>query len=86
MHPKIATKNILRCTGHHLEWIAIASEDLRPNEDVIQRAVDYVISVLTNVSDGEIEEGYCPYTHAFRALCLLERTSPHELVANHAKH
>jgi hypothetical protein len=66
----------VRVTGHHLEWIALASPEYRPPEPVIRRAIAGVVQALKSMSFEQFMEGYGPCSHAVRAIMLLEPTLP----------
>jgi hypothetical protein len=60
-------------TGHHLEWIALAPEELRPSRNVVQRAIEALGRELSALSGDDLQKskGYLPVTHAVRAMVLL---------------
>jgi len=63
-------------TGHHLEWLAIAPEELHPPREMIRRAADWIIENTTSRTRAEIQESYTFYSHVGNALALWRRTSP----------
>lgn len=74
-HPELAMKNLLRATGHHLEWMLIAPQGLAVPLTVMERAFHGIIRGMIRMHPMEVMEGYNPLTHASRALCLaLDRT------------
>jgi hypothetical protein len=56
-------------TGHHLEWLAIATDDSVPVSS-LQAAISFLIDALRFDSDSDIRRGYLPASHAARALLL----------------
>lgn len=67
--------------GHHLEWIALAPSSVRPERDVVQRAV---IALRTDVEAMPMRarsfwKSVLPLSHAARALCLLHGSEPYRL-------
>jgi len=63
-------------TGHHLEWIAMAPENLRPSATVIQRSEEALARQIEGLSDEDLDKpkGYLPITHAARAFMFLRGT------------
>jgi hypothetical protein len=75
----------LACTGHHLEWIALAPPDLRPPREQVRRAVRCVLRVAAGYNTYMRSEYYLDLTHLARALCLLKNCDPVEFVARAGK-
>jgi hypothetical protein len=65
-------------TGHHLEWLAIAPEDLHPPREMIRKAARWIIDNTTSKSRAKIQESYTFYSHVGNALALWRGTSPPE--------
>jgi len=63
-------------TGHHLEWLAIAPEDLHPPREMIRKAAGWIIENTTSRTRQEIQESYTFYSHVGNALALRRQTSP----------
>ncbi|MFV0443836.1 MAG: hypothetical protein ACK5Q5_09720 [Planctomycetaceae bacterium] len=61
----------IRSTGHHLEWIALAPEELVPSDESIGRAIDYLVSAMTTLPGENYYTHFAPLSHAARALVLL---------------
>ena len=63
----------VRCTGHHLEWIALLPADLRPGDAVVHRAAQFLLATLRDISPLDLYESrsFCPLNHAARALVVL---------------
>jgi hypothetical protein len=80
--PPLAAKNIVRASGHHLEWIALAPYDVRPSQACVARASSYLLRRGLSFAPSEIGESYGPLTHAARALCLLHNQDWRTLVEN----
>ena len=65
-------------TGHHLEWLAIAPEDLHPPREMIRKAARWIIDDTTAKSREKIQESFTFYSHVGNALALWRNTSPPE--------
>ncbi len=65
-------------TGHHLEWLAIAPQELHPSEEHIQKAIDWCIATTLSKTHAEIEASYTFYSHIASALSLWRHTRPAE--------
>ena len=63
-------------TGHHLEWLAIAPEDLHPPRERIRRAADWIINHTVNERVEAIQRHYTFYSHVGNALALWRKTRP----------
>ena len=57
-------------TGHHLEWLALAPEEVQPPRETVIRAAQWLTRSLREMDEKDLLEAYGPYTHAARALCL----------------
>jgi hypothetical protein len=62
---------ILRLTGHHLEWLMLLPPDLAPPREVFLKAVRPMLAHLAADPQEKISSNYCPYSHAGRVLLLL---------------
>jgi hypothetical protein len=67
-------------TGHHLEWIALAVPRLRPDRKVIQKAASYLVKAIPLHTIHTIAESYAPFSHAGRALALIEEVDPAQVI------
>ena len=65
-------------TGHHLEWLAIAPEELHPPRETVRKAARWLIENTTSKSDAEIYDNYTFYSHVGNALALWRKTHPAE--------
>lgn len=72
----------LLVTGHHLEWLALAPEEVQPPRETIIRAAQWLARALIEMDQKELLEAYGPYTHAARALCLWRGVEPFEAWRN----
>jgi hypothetical protein len=63
-------------TGHQLEWIALAPRDLRPKRESISKAAQLLARIIPQHVVGTIENNYDAFSHAARALVLMERIDP----------
>lgn len=71
-------------TGHHLEWIAMAPPELRPQADTIRAAASHLAEMIPTHTANTIHNGYTTFTHAARALALLEEVDPSEVLRSTA--
>jgi hypothetical protein len=77
------SEELVRNTGHHLEWIALVPADLGPSNDCITRAVHFLVPVLKSPRVSELPGGavFDISSHAARSLVLLAGDlSPTELM------
>jgi hypothetical protein len=63
--------DLIRITGHQLEWIGIAPPSSRPSTSCISRALRFVAAALNQIDQRSIHVDYCAYSHA---ACVLQRT------------
>ena len=68
----------LLVTGHQLEWLALAPEQVQPPRENIVRAGQWITRTLLEIDQKELLETYGPYSHAARALCLWRSVEPME--------
>lgn len=66
----------LLVTGHHLEWLALAPEEVQPPRENIVRAGQWLTKSLLEMDAKNLVESYGPYSHAARALCLWRNVEP----------
>jgi hypothetical protein len=69
----------LLVTGHHLEWLALAPEEVQPPRETIVRAGQWLARTLVEMDEKDLLDAYGPYTHAARALCLWRSAEPYEV-------
>jgi hypothetical protein len=62
--------DLVRITGHQLEWIEILPTSLRPSSACISRALQFLIDGLKRSDSTSIQRDYCAYSHA---ACVLQR-------------
>jgi hypothetical protein len=62
----------LRITGHNLEWIALLPKTLRMSNYTIERAGDFVLSTIRDMTIEEVQRYICPCSHGIRAYLLSE--------------
>lgn len=66
----------LLVTGHHLEWLALAPDEVQPPRETIVRAGQWLARTLVEMDQKQLIEAYGPYSHAARALCLWRSKEP----------
>ncbi len=71
-----ALKDQVIATGHHLEWLAIAPEELHPPRELIDKAARWCIDNTVNKTDEEILGMYTFYSHVGNALATWRRQRP----------
>lgn len=65
-------------TGHHLEWLAIAPDELQIPRERVQKAARWLVENTTGQTDEYIYEKYTFYSHVGNALALWRKTHPAE--------
>jgi hypothetical protein len=75
-HPDLEPKNLLRATGHHLEWMALSAARAELPRSVVTAALRATVKAINAMGKSEIDDGYNPLTHAARAVCLLLGIGP----------
>lgn len=55
-------------TGHHLEWLLLLPDDIRPPDERLRRAAVWTRERLSRATDKAIADDYCPYSHAVHVL------------------
>jgi hypothetical protein len=73
----------LLVTGHTLEWLSLAPEEVQPPRENIVRAGQWLARTLVEMDQQDLLEAYGPYTHAARALCLWRSADPFETWQSH---
>jgi hypothetical protein len=68
-------------TGHHLEWIALAPQGLRPRRATILLAAHALARLLLEHSYMTAANTYPQFSHACRRLALLEEVKPASLAS-----
>ena len=63
-------------TGHHLEWLAIAPEELHPPREKLHLAATWLIKTTKGQTRSEILEKYTFFSHVGNALALWRHTRP----------
>lgn len=66
-------------TGHHLEWLALAPEEVQPPRETIVRAAQWLVRAMLEEDAQKLYDHYGPCTHAARALCMWRSRDPYEL-------
>jgi hypothetical protein len=54
-------------TGHHLEWLAVVSDDLRPPHAVLLAAGEFLLRWMSRLRPDQITEEICACSHGLRA-------------------
>lgn len=65
-------------TGHHLEWLAIAPQDLHPPREQILKAAEWLIAKTRAQTADDIAGRYTFFSHVGNALALWRKTHPSE--------
>ena len=65
-------------TGHHLEWLALAPENLHPPRDQVLKAAEWLVRNVSRTPQQEIDQNFTFYSHVGKALALWRKTSPAE--------
>jgi hypothetical protein len=73
----------LLVTGHHLEWLALAPEEVQPPRETVVRAAQWLARALVEMDEKDLLQAYGPYTHAARSLCLWRGVEPFEFWKTH---
>jgi hypothetical protein len=66
----IRGEDLVRITGHQLEWIQIVPVSLRPSSVCVSHALQFLIDALKRSDSTTIQRDYCAYSHA---ACVLQR-------------
>lgn len=62
----------LHATGHHLEWILDAPQEVRPSQTVIQRSIQACRNALAKATPEDCDKNICHYTHAIKSVLYFE--------------
>jgi len=62
--------DLVRITGHQLEWVDIAPDISRPSSICTSRAIRFLAEALDRADVTGIQRDYCAYSHA---ACVLQR-------------
>jgi hypothetical protein len=65
-------RNRLIATGHLAEWFLYLPAELAPPDRVLIRAAGWIRTKLLAATADDVEQSFCPYTHA---ACLLRRVA-----------
>lgn len=65
-------------TGHQLEWLALAPDEIQPPRENVVRAGQWLTRTLLEMDEAALLEAYGPYTHAARALALWRSKDPYQ--------
>lgn len=76
----LTVDELVRVTGHHLEWICLAPPSVRPSDPSVSAAVRFLVSALERADLPRIKNDYCAYSHA---ACVLARLTSWGLIAPH---
>jgi hypothetical protein len=69
--PLVFTKaDLVRITGHHLEWIGMAPPKVCPPQSSVATAIRFLAGELNRAKISTIQGDYCAYSHA---ACVLAR-------------
>jgi len=73
-------------TGHHLEWLALAPEELHPPREQIRKAARWAIDTTVSRTPAQILEHYTFYSHVGGALSLWRKTRAADFWHAHEAH
>jgi hypothetical protein len=73
-------------TGHILEWLAFAPEEVHPPREVLTRAAQWIVRAIEQLELSEIKEQYAFATHAANSLALWRKTTPAEFMKSRLDH
>ncbi len=77
----------LLATGHALEWMALAPEEVHPPREVLVSAGRWLSQTITGMDDEKIKQNYTFLSHAGSALALWRGHLPAEVLGSiHAGH
>lgn len=78
--------NAIAATGHQLEWLAVAPPTLRPNREVLARAITFLARTIPAMEDVILGDfhNYPPVSHAARALSLFKGVEPYAFYSTRA--
>lgn len=65
-------------TGHHLEWLAFAPEELHPPREQIVKAARWIVASIKAEEEQTLRERYTFYSHVGTALAAWRGTRPAE--------
>ncbi len=68
----------LLVTGHQLEWLALAPEEVLPPRENLVRAGQWLVRTLLEIDEHDLRDRYGPYSHAVRALSLWRGRQPYD--------
>ncbi|HUE15133.1 MAG TPA: hypothetical protein VMR25_13265 [Planctomycetaceae bacterium] len=63
-------EQLVRITGHHLEWICLAPRRLRPSDSAVSAAIRFLATAIDRADLSAMQKDYCAYSHA---ACVLAR-------------
>jgi hypothetical protein len=69
-------------TGHILEWLALAPEEVHPPREVLVRASQWAVTALERWELAQLQEQYAFATHLGSALALWRGCRPAEFMKN----
>ena len=69
-------RSIAIATGHHLEWLSIAPQELHPPEETIRRAMQWIVKTTKENPQQVILDNYTFFSHIGKAAAMWRKTSP----------
>jgi len=72
--------NRLVATGHTMEWLALAPEEILPPRENLTRAAQWIVRTLEQFDVEQIKGQYAFASHAADALALWRKTTPTEFM------
>ena len=71
-----APNHLVHITAHHLEWINLLPQRLRPPDESIGPPARFLATAVSHQPPEVILQNYCGFSHAARVLTLLTQGSP----------
>ncbi len=69
-------RQTLIATGHHIEWLSIAPQELHPPAETTQRAMRWMIDTVKSMPHEKVLENYTFCSHIGKAAAMWRKTSP----------
>ena len=77
-----AIDRLVQVTGHHLEWLSLVPSRLRPSDESVQVAANFVLKALKMHGNENFLANYCGFSHGARALVLIKANELDQVISN----